>query len=147
MDLYRHLFVTGEFADREKILGGLTLEQINHVAPGVPHSIFAELWHLTRWQNIVVFDDDDLARTWQKGEDFPSAPATSLQQWDELLESYRAGVAKALEWGADEEKLAAETEPGYTMAANLAGLAIHSAHHFGKILSLRQHMGAWHTEA
>lgn len=145
MELYRHLFVGGEFADREKILAGLTLEQVNKAPQGVTHSIFAELWHLTRWQMIIAFRDEDLYHEWERGEDFPSRPATSAAEWHALVASYRAGVAKVLDWAAAPEKLAIETDPGITMADNLAGLAVHNAYHFGKIMSLRQHLGTWRT--
>ena len=53
------------------------------------------------------------------------------------------GLEKVLEWTTSEEKLKVETESGITMADNLVGLAVHNAYHFGKIVTLRQMMGAW----
>ena len=41
------------------------------------------------------------------------------------------------------ERLALETEPGVTMAVELHGLAVHNAYHLGKIVALRQILGAW----
>jgi hypothetical protein len=137
------MFVSGEFAEREKLLADLTLEQVNHVPPGVSHSIFAELWHLTRWQVIIAFRDEDLYTVWEWGENFPSTPAGSLEEWHALVARYRSSVEKVLEWAASPEKLALETDPGVTMADNLNSLAVHNAYHFGKIMSLRQQQGAW----
>src|SRR5690606_907995 len=114
MDLYRHLFVGGEFAAREKLLADLSLEQVNHVPAGVSHSIFAELWHLTRWQMIIAFRDEDLYREWERGEDFPTSPAASPEEWLALINSYRLGVEKVLDWAGTPEKLAHETDPGIT---------------------------------
>lgn len=143
MDLYRHLFVTGEFAERGKILAGLSLDQVNRVPLGAPHSIYGELWHLTRWQSIVAFRDEDLHHEWERGEDFPSTPAASLADWQELVQSYLAGVDRVLSWADSPERLAVESDPGITMADNLASLAVHNAYHFGKIVAIRQQLGAW----
>ena len=146
MDHYRHMFVSGEFAKRDRLLAGLTLEQVNHVPPGISHSIFAELWHLTRWQMIIAFRDEDLYSEWERGEDFPTSPAQSLEEWQALVSSYLTGVDKVMEWPASPERLAVETDPGITMADNLDSLAVHSAYHFGKIMSLRQLQGAWRPD-
>jgi hypothetical protein len=42
--------------------------------------------------------------------------------------------------------LAVEIEPGVTMADELASVAVHNAYHFGKIVALRQRIGAWPPE-
>lgn len=54
MDIWKHLFATGEFAERARLLSGLTLQQVTSRPHGVPHSIYEELWHATSWQRIVV---------------------------------------------------------------------------------------------
>jgi len=146
MDHYRHMFVSGEFAKRDELLADLTLEHVNHVPPGISHSIFAELWHLTRWQMIIAFRDEDIYLEWERGADFPTSPAESLEEWHALVSSYLTGVDKVLEWAASPEKLELETDPGITMADNLNSLAVHSAYHFGKIMSLRQLQGAWRQD-
>jgi hypothetical protein len=53
------------------------------------------------------------------------------------------GLENVLEWTSSPEKLAVETDPEITMADNLVGLAVHNAYHFGKIMALRQGLGAW----
>ena len=58
---WRHLFVDGEYARREKILSGLTLEQVKRPPSENAHSIYEELWHATRWQTIVVTRDESAA--------------------------------------------------------------------------------------
>ena len=40
-------------------------------------------------------------------------------------------------------RLAVEVEPGVTLADELSSVAVHNAYHFGKIVALRQRIGAW----
>lgn len=140
---WKHLF-EGEFAGRAKILSGLTLQQVTQVAPGQPHSIYAELWHLVLWQNILVTRDEALyERTWQQGKRYPLTQPTTLGEWDRLVAEYFVGVEEALSWTTTPERLNHETDPGITMADVLHGLAVHNAYHFGKIVAIRQQLGAW----
>ncbi len=41
------------------------------------------------------------------------------------------------------DRLAVEVEPGLTMGEELNCLAVHNAYHLGKIVALRQSLGAW----
>jgi hypothetical protein len=41
------------------------------------------------------------------------------------------------------ERLTVEVEPGVTLADELNSVAVHNAYHFGKIVALRQRIGAW----
>jgi hypothetical protein len=45
--------------------------------------------------------------------------------------------------GQTPERLALEVEPGVTMADELTSVAVHNAYHLGKIVALRQRIGAW----
>ncbi len=146
---WRHIFVDdGEYAAPEKILFGLTLGQVTHLPSNQAHSIYDELWHVSKWQHVVVFRDEALYESWQKGElVYPKHPPTSQQEWDELVEEFFVGLEKALEWTQNEEKLAFESDPGITMADNLVSLAVHNAYHLGKIVALRQMMGSWSSSS
>jgi hypothetical protein len=142
---WQHIFIDdGEYAAPEKILAGLTLEQVTHVPSSQSHSIYDELWHVSKWQRVIVFRDEALYESWQKGElVYPKDSPTSKQEWDELVKEFFVGLEKVLEWTSSPEKLAMETDPGITMADNLVGLAVHNAYHLGKIVALRQMMGIW----
>ena len=58
VNVWEHLFLTGEFAPRAHILEGLTVEQVSTRPAGAPHSIYEELWHAAEWQRIVLERDE-----------------------------------------------------------------------------------------
>ena len=142
---WRHLFSDGEFARREQILAGLTLEQVTARPSKQSHTIYEELWHTNRWQSIIVNRDEALYEEWKRGEVYPASPPASVEEWDALVAEFHAGTEKALWWTESDERLKHETSPGSTMADVLVSLAVHSAHHLGKIIALRQQLGAWET--
>jgi hypothetical protein len=140
---WEHLFRDGEFARREKILAGLTLEQVTSRPSTQSHTIYEELWHANQWQSIIVNRDEALYEEYQAGHVYPETPPASLEEWDALVAEFLAGVEKALWWAASPERLAHETDPGSTMEDVLHSLAVHSSYHLGKIVALRQFLGAW----
>jgi hypothetical protein len=146
-DTWRHLFVDGEYAQRPKILAGLSLEQVTCRPSEASHTIYEELWHVTEWQDFVVFRDEKEHETWTKGEGYPEKPPGSEQDWHDLVGRFLSGLEKAtekaLEWTDSPEKLEIESDPGITMSDNLVSLAVHNAYHLGKIVALRQMIGAW----
>jgi hypothetical protein len=144
---WEHLFKDGEFARRERILAGLTLEQVTRRPSAQSHTIYEELWHTNRWQAILVYRDEALYEEWRKGRVYPEAPPASREEWDALVAEFLAGIEKALWWTESRERLKQETEPGFTMADVLVSLAVHTAHHLGKIVALRQFMDAWESSS
>ncbi|MET0645335.1 MAG: DinB family protein [Pyrinomonadaceae bacterium] len=146
MDKWKHLFKSGEFARRDRIVSGLTLEQVTRRPSAQSHTIYEELWHTNRWQSIMVYRDEALYEEWQKGHVYPPAPPASQAEWDALVAEFLAGLDKALWWTESRERLKQETDPGSTMANVLVSLATHTAHHLGKIIALRQFMDAWEAE-
>ena len=144
MGIWEHLFLTGEFRARADLLSGLTLEQVTLRPAGAPHSIYEELWHAATWQRIVV-ERDQAAREalLSGGMDYPSAAPEHERQWDDVVRLFLDGARAAVAWGESPERLAEEEEPGVTMADVLHSLAVHNAYHLGKIVALRQSLGAW----
>ena len=145
-DKWRHLFSDGEFARREKILSGLSFEQATARPSTQAHTIYEELWHANRWQSIMVNRDEALYEEWARGAVYPAAPPANEEEWDSLVKEFLAGTEKALWWAESPERLAQETDPGETMEDALLSLAVHSAYHMGKIVALRQQLGAWQKE-
>ena len=60
---------------------------------------------------------------------------------------FQDGARAAVAWAEAPERLALEAEPGVTMADELHSLAVHNAYHLGKIVALRQMIGAWPPKA
>ena len=142
-DNWRHLFSDGEFARRERILSGLSFEQVNARPSAQSHTIYEELWHANRWQSIMVNRDEALYAEWECGAVYPESSPADAGEWDSLVAEFLAGTQKALWWTESPERLAHETDPGSTMEDALHSLAVHSAYHMGKIVALRQQLGAW----
>ena len=141
MPILEHLFRTGEFAERVRLLSGLTLEQVTQRPEGAWHSIYEELWHLVGYQQSIVDPGNPLGDV--AGDLFPSAAPEDEQQWHDLVRLFLDGASAAAALGHVPEKLEREVEPGVTMADELYSVAVHNAYHFGKIVALRQRIGAW----
>ena len=141
MSIWDHLFLTGEFPAREDLLSGLTLEQVTLRPAGASHSIYEELWHAAGYQRTVVERDQ------ATGDHYPSAAPEHEQQWHDLVQQFLEGAQAAVAWAQAPDRLAVEVEPGVTMGDELHSVAVHNAYHLGKIVALRQRIGAWPPKA
>jgi hypothetical protein len=77
---------------------------------------------------------------------YPLAPPEHEDEWHALVRAFLVGARAAAALGHAPARLAAEVEPGVTRADELFSGAVHSAYHFGKIVALRQRIGAWPPE-
>lgn len=143
MSKWRHLFVDGEFAPRAEILAGLTLEEATRRLSSESHTIYEELWHANEWQKIVVRRDKERYEGWKRGEVYPPQAPAGDEEWGALVAEFLSGLDGALEWASSPEKLATKTSVDYTMEDVLYSLAVHSSYHLGKIVAIRQAIGAW----
>lgn len=142
MNNLEHLFLVGEFPERARLLSGLTLEQVTQCPDGASHSIYEELWHLVGYQQSIIEPGEPAA-----GDLFPSAAPEHEQQWHDLVRVFLDGARAAAALGQEPERLAREVEPGVTLADELNSVAVHNAYHLGKIVALRQRIGAWPPKA
>jgi len=132
-----HLFLVGEFPERARLLSGLTLAQVTLCPDGASHSIYDELWHAAGYQRFVIERGD------ASGDLYPRAVPEHEHQWHDLVREFLDGAHAAAAMGQQPERLALEVEPGVTMADELNSVAVHNAYHLGKIVALRQRIGAW----
>jgi hypothetical protein len=132
-----HLFLVGEFPPRAHLLSELTLEQVTLCPDGASHSIYEELWHVVAYQQSIIEPGDPA------GEVYPSAAPEHVDQWHDLVRVFLDGARAAAALGQEPERLAREVEPGLTLADELNSVAVHNAYHLGKIVALRQRIGAW----
>jgi uncharacterized damage-inducible protein DinB len=137
MQILEHLFLTGEFPARDRLLSGLTLEQVTLRPDGASHSIYEELWHVVAYQQSIVASGDP------NGDRYPRTAPEHEDQWHDLVRLFLDGARAAAALGQAPERLARELEPGVTLADELNCVAIHNAYHLGKIVALRQRIGAW----
>ena len=141
MPTLEHLFLTGEYRARAELLSGLTLEQVTQCPAGASHSIYDELWHAAAYQRSIVERDP------APGDHYPRAAPEHEHQWHDLVRLFLDGARAAVAFGESPERLAEKVEPGVTMADELYSVAVHSAYHLGKIVALRQRIGAWPPSA
>ncbi|MDQ3193609.1 MAG: hypothetical protein M3P82_01285 [Bacteroidota bacterium] len=146
INVLEHLFLKGEYPERGKLLSGLTLDQVTAVPEGISHSIFEELWHLTTCQDTVASNDESKDKSLEDSNGFPVSSPADINEWNDLVKKFNDGVKKILEYSAVPENHQQEIEPGYTLNDTLSCLAVHNAVHFGKILAIRQAIGAWPPE-
>lgn len=142
MHILEHLFLAGEFAERAYLLSGLTLEQVTLRPDGAAHSIYDELWHLVGYQQSILEPGGA-----PPGDLYPTAAPEHEDQWHELVRLFLTGARAAADLGQAPARLAAEVQPGVTLADELTSVAVHNAYHFGKIVALRQRIGAWPPRA
>lgn len=147
-DQWDDLFLSGCFRPREDLLAGLTAEQAAARPEGATHSVFQELWHVTMVLEMSLQKGRVALEKWPWAEHFPESPAPAdAAEWERLVERFLAASRQAVERAADREWLAS-LEPGYgdlglTWRDALEFLAVHTAYHMGRIVLLRQMIGAW----
>jgi len=141
MSNLEHLFLTGEFPERARLLSGLTLEQVTLRPDGASHSIYEELWHAAGYQRSIV------KGVQATGDYYPSAGPEHEQHWHDLVQQFLDDAQAAVALAEAPDRLALEVEPGVTMADELESVAVHNAYHLGKIVALRQRIGAWPPKA
>lgn len=142
------------FTPPAHILEGLTQELAHRLPQGAPHSIYEELWHITFWQQMTL--------DWVAGVEtpypvsprdaFPTLLEAEKEYWGHLCERFLAGLGRAAEVAGNEERLnvvvRCPSRPGepvreMTVREQLESLAAHNGYHFGRIVLLRQLLGAW----
>ncbi len=148
-DKWEHLFIKGEYPEREKILSGLKLADVIKRPKHIKNSMYDELWHMDKWQNSIVLNEDELDETleyekWKEETNrFPKSDPSSQAEWDELVKAFLKSLYQILERCESKEKLNKAVEKNFTFRDVLYSLSIHNAYHFGKILALRQVLGLW----
>lgn len=147
-DQFDDLFLSGVYAPREVLLRGLTLEQVGAVPTGASHSIYQELWHATKVIRKSLDGGRIVLESWPWEDHFPTERSPSGRtEWDDLVAAYLRASNEVVE-RARQPGFLTTPDPGYeehgmTWRDSFEFLAVHSAYHLGRIVLLRQLLGAW----
>jgi len=137
-----------------KILEGLGEDLAHRVPHGAPHSIYEEVWHMVFWQQVTL--------DWIAGVEtpFPASPRDGFptvldverETWNELrtrfLRGAEQGAAAARDTSRLETPVRCPSRPGQPVRVmsvrdQLESLGAHNAYHLGRVVLLRQSIGAW----
>lgn len=136
------------------VVEGLVSEVAHRRIDQAPRSIYEELWHTAFWL--------ELSMDWIRGIEtpfpahdsagFPSDEATRRESWERLRERFLAGLRLAAAATREQERLEqpirCPSRPGLpvrvmTVREQLENMAAHNTYHLGRIVLLRQLLGAW----
>lgn len=141
----------GGFHGPAVVLDGLSAQQAVAKPNGLPHSIAEIVAHMCFWQEWF----NHCARIGFSGAPEHAAegwPAVSADGWDGLRERYLASIDEAKGIVAASASLGeALLPPGVEIpflakesrGSAILHAAVHSAHHLGQIVTLRQLQGLW----
>jgi uncharacterized damage-inducible protein DinB len=133
------------------VVDGLTADQAHEKPHGLPHSVAEIVAHLCYWQEWF----NDCALVGFRGiaeHSVDGWPAVPPDGWDAIRMRYLDAVAEAQRIAAESGSLGDPVLPPGVDVASLAkesrgaGLlhaAVHSSHHLGQIITIRQLMGLW----
>lgn len=147
-DQWDDLLLSGAFAPRAKLLRGLPLSEVGARPGGAPHSIYQELWHVATALKMSLEHGRVTLESWPLSEHFPATAAPSSEvEWNDLVAEFLELSERAVQLSHDPDWLTS-ADPGYeehllTWRDALEFLAVHTAYHLGKIVALRQNLGAW----
>ena len=152
-ELAHALIGTSAFAAPAGILEDIPESQA-HVRPmaagSVPHSIYAEVWHMAYWQDISL--------DWVQGKPTPvpehaagGFPSNTEEPWHSVRARFLAGTQTAAALADDPARqnvsVACPTfgnaNRTMTVREQLISLAAHNAYHLGRIVLLRQLQNNW----
>lgn len=137
------------------VLEGLTEEQATAKPHGLPHSIADIVGHMCYWQDLFngIAQQGFTGLPEHAEEGWPSMEAG---EWDALRERFLASVELtqqlALTCDRLDEKLLPDDFPvpflqRESVGSGLLHAAVHSSHHLGQVVTLRQLLGLWPPKA
>lgn len=137
------LFRGGQaFVGVEAILRDLTPEQSAQKPAHLPHSAAEILAHINwwnRWMLDVIETGTALPYPATAAQTWPSVQA---QDWEKLKNEFYDLLVR-IDTHAARPDLANPVNHEETLGELLADFALHTAHHFGQLISVRQAIAAW----
>ncbi|HUY94530.1 MAG TPA: DinB family protein [Terracidiphilus sp.] len=130
-------------------------EALTHRKPaGAPHSIYEELWHVCFWQQITLDWVHSIETPFpaSPADGFPTVQDMEREPWPQLHERFFLGAEQGADAAGEESRLneliRCPSRPGrpvrvMSVREQLESLSAHNAYHLGRIVLLRQLLGAW----
>src|SRR5580700_6194544 len=151
-ELTQALIAESYAAAPSHVLEGLTDDLVHRELPNVPHTIYAELWHIVFWQQMTLdwIAGIETPYPTRPSNGFPKGPHT--EPWEQLRQRFLQGADQAAAAAQDTTRLdhpvRCPSRPGtptriMSVRDQLISLASHNAYHFGRIVLLRQLMQSW----
>jgi len=136
------------------ILESLPDELAGRRVSGAPHTIYQELWHLAFWQQTTLDWISGIETPYpaKMSDPFPTESQSAAEPWPQLCRRFLRGTQQAAAVAGDLTRAAnivrCPSRPGHpvrlmSVQDQLISLAAHNAYHFGRIVLLRQLLGAW----
>lgn len=137
------LFRGGQaFVGVDAALSGLSPDLACRVPEGLPHSVAGLVAHINWWNRWML----DIIETGQAMPYPPHAadtwPQVQESEWQQIRNEFYELLARTDPHAARPD-LASPVNHDETIGELLADMALHTAHHFGQIITVRQLLGAW----
>ncbi len=153
-ELQRTLTESGVGAPPAHVLDAVDEALAHRRWPGLPHSIYEELWHLVFWQQLSLdwIEGRPTPYPEHASDGFPDPNVPPTEPWPSLCERFLHGTRQASEIAGDPHQMEAsvtclsrhpELPRSMLVREQIEGIAAHNAYHLGRIVVLRQLFGAW----
>lgn len=144
------------FVNPKELLEDISAEDAVREVSGVNHTIARIIAHLQYWQTWFYEGATATLLPYPEKNDH-SFPQVNAEEWEEVRSDFLATLDKIKGLCSDSALL----ERSFSQGTNIAGghsersvaltllytVALHNAHHYGQIITLRQMMGKWPPQA
>jgi len=153
-ELQRVLVGDAAAAEPGQIVAGVTEELAHRKPEGAPRSLYEELWHVTFWLELSLNWIGGTATPYpaSAADGFPTVQDMERESWNALTVRFQRGLERAAEAAEEgwrlEKRVACPSVPGVaertmTVREQLENLGAHNAYHLGRMVLMRQLLGAW----
>lgn len=136
------LFRGGQaFVGVEATLSGLSGAQAVTRPTGLPHSVAELVAHINWWNRWMLDIIEGQATPYPRHAD-ETWPEVTEDDWGNIRNDFYELLSR-IDPHAARPDLASPVNHDETIGELLADMALHGAHHFGQIVTVRQALGAW----
>ena len=126
----------------EASLSDLSAEQAATRPAGLPHSVAELLTHVNWWLAWMLEVVETGAAAPYPAHAADTWPAATAADWEHLKSEFYRLLAR-VDTHTSRPDLQSPVNHDETLGELLADFALHTAHHFGQIITVRQLVGAW----